>query len=301
MGVTSLPEKASNYLVLFLRALTPIHVGAGRGYSEHVDLPIQRDEFGIPCIWGSSLKGSLRASIRGLNVTSDKCYELCMGAEPESPRVSEFASAIGIMDAKLLLIPARSLRGVWTYVTSPHLIGYLSSYLEAVGKEPIKVKDTSYPIASSGDLLLKDGRVVLNEMDFGKAQVDPGIIDEITKLIPGKLLDHIKSKGLIVLDDSSIDIVIKKSLLVQYRVRLNPKTKTVDVGPWSEEYLPQETILVTLVRCVSPRTSSTECKDCCNWLTSKLESLQWSLWIGGRETIGKGLLKVYVKELSEPN
>jgi CRISPR/Cas system CMR subunit Cmr4 (Cas7 group RAMP superfamily) len=49
------------------------------------------------------------------------------GGQPES------ISGITLLDARLLAIPARSLRGVWIYLTSPHLLRLFRVYLDSVG------------------------------------------------------------------------------------------------------------------------------------------------------------------------
>ncbi|MCX8185483.1 MAG: RAMP superfamily CRISPR-associated protein, partial [Sulfolobales archaeon] len=69
--------------ILYVRALTPLHVGVGRGYSAQVDLPVQRDEFGFPVIWSSSLKGALKAWVEG-------SVRKCFGPEPEELETAEF-------------------------------------------------------------------------------------------------------------------------------------------------------------------------------------------------------------------
>ena len=50
--------------LMFIYALTPLHPGAGKAAAggSPVELPVQRDEFGFPTIWSSSLKGVLRSS-----------------------------------------------------------------------------------------------------------------------------------------------------------------------------------------------------------------------------------------------
>ncbi|RLF01570.1 MAG: type III-B CRISPR module RAMP protein Cmr4, partial [Thermoprotei archaeon] len=39
--------------MIIFKPVTPLHVGAGRGLEEAVDLPLQRDNLGLPVIWGS--------------------------------------------------------------------------------------------------------------------------------------------------------------------------------------------------------------------------------------------------------
>ncbi|MEM4846788.1 MAG: hypothetical protein QW794_03405, partial [Thermosphaera sp.] len=35
-------------ILMYMRAITPVHVGVGRGYGVYVNLLEQRDEFGFP-------------------------------------------------------------------------------------------------------------------------------------------------------------------------------------------------------------------------------------------------------------
>ena len=59
--------------LLWVLALTSIHPGVGRSEEAHVDLPVQRDEFGLPAIWASSLKGAVRDKAEGSLFDGSKC------------------------------------------------------------------------------------------------------------------------------------------------------------------------------------------------------------------------------------
>ncbi|MGC9227526.1 type III-B CRISPR module RAMP protein Cmr4, partial [Caldivirga sp.] len=125
--------------LFFIEALTPMHPGLGKGGEGFVDLPVQRDEFGFPTIWASSLKGAVKSSLLLECDNSSNEIErlvcrrrILLTFGPDTGEASEYASAISMLDARLILIPARSLKGVWTYVTSPHLLNYLFTYLEAI-------------------------------------------------------------------------------------------------------------------------------------------------------------------------
>ena len=88
--------------LMFTYALTPLHPGAGRAVGGGpADLPVQRDEFGLPTIWSSSLKGFLRSSFelkaRGAQrdeerVANETFVRAVFGPEPASPEVSEYSS-----------------------------------------------------------------------------------------------------------------------------------------------------------------------------------------------------------------
>jgi CRISPR-associated protein Cmr4 len=278
------------YKLLFLRALTPLHVGAGRGASIYVDLPLQRDEFGFPTIWSSSLKGALRVNFVESEASSKR---IIFGPEPAG--ASEHSSAASFADARLLLIPARALKGIWTYVTSPHMIEQLATFLEIAGKVGIEVPrvEAGKALVSSDNLLFKDSRVMVNEISL-EAKVDAGIAKSLAGVLPSELGDTVRSRGLVVISDDIARTVVNRSVVVQYRVRLKHETKTVDVGPWSEEYLPIETVMVSLIVCknfITPKIQMQADKVC-----EELEKGYKGpkvVYVGGKETIGKGLVKLY--------
>ena len=278
------------YKLLFLRALTPLHVGAGRGASIYVDLPLQRDEFGFPTIWSSSLKGALRVNFVESEASSKR---IIFGPEPAG--ASEHSSAASFADARLLLIPARTLKGIWTYVTSPHMIEQLATFLEIAGKVGIEVPrvEAGKALVSSDNLLFKGSRVMVNEISL-EAKVDTDIAKSLAGVLPGELGDTVKSRGLVVISDDIARTVVNRSVVIQYRVRLKYETKTVDVGPWSEEYLPIETVMVSLIVCKNFITSKIQMQadKVCEELEKGYKGSK-VVYVGGKETIGKGLVKLY--------
>lgn len=285
---------------MFLRALTPIHVGVGHG-GEIVDLQVQRDEFGFPCIWSSSLKGAMRSNFT-MTMSNNPCIRAVFGPEPASPEVSEYSSALNVLDVRLLLIPVRSIRGVWVYATSPHLLGYLATYLEVTrAQTPAQLQDVVTGVTSKGDILVDENKAVLNEESVA-LKVDKDLcIKLFSNILPQQLLNRVTKRGLVVLDDDLMKTLARKSMLIQYRVRLSRKTKTVEEGPWSEEYLPEETMFVSAIlgRAISDVAKSrTQCvlqSDICSWVEEAFNSkLRWKLWLGGKETLGRGFVEVYL-------
>ena len=330
--------------LILLESLTPLHPGSGRG-SAYVDLPVQRDEFDFPTIWSSSLKGALRSTLtlscNGINdaVERVKCRrKVYLVFGPETDEASDYASAVSILDARLVLIPARSLRGVWTYVTSPHLLNYLLTYMEVVnhgkrddlGKlvEQVKgvVKDGT-AIISRPDLLVSGNSIVINELELGATQ--DVTLNQLINLLPGDIRNIANERGLTVVSDSNVQEVVRRSLIIQPRIRLDYATKTVSGSAlWEEEYIPQFTVLATALLCreirvdVGKKLNDWKNKDCkdlkddekqkCeseleNFLRGKSSDLKnagkvcdevlsdlrpKSLFFGGKETIGKGLVKI---------
>jgi len=280
-------------LLIFVKALTPVHVGVGRGEATHVDLPVQRDEFGFPTIWASSLKGAIKANLSGE-------VKKLLGAEPHEEVAP---SHISLLDARLILIPVRILRGVWTYGTTPHLLGYLKRYLEI----HISINKTAYPndvqqvwgivppdlnrAISSKDF---EKPVMVNELELAEVEKRPEMLYGLSSILPSEVGSAVKERGLIVIPDKDGrgPEVINRSLMVQYRVRLEKETKTVEAGPWSEEYVPMETVLASVVLCRSFKQGEgkVEAKDVCEKFKQATNGK--TVYVGGKETIGRGLVKL---------
>ena len=104
--------KTSLYLI---HALSPLHAGTGQSVGA-IDLPIARERpTGIPLVPGSSVKGALRARCE------DEPLRVTIFG-PESANASDHAGAVQFSDARLLLLPVRSISGTFAWVTSPYLL-----------------------------------------------------------------------------------------------------------------------------------------------------------------------------------
>ena len=333
--------------LLFIEALTPMHPGLGRGGEGFVDLPIQRDEFGFPTIWASSLKGAIKSSLllscnnEADNVERAVCRRrVLLAFGPETEEASEYASSISILDARLVLVPARSLRGVWTYVTSPHLLNYLATYLEIVGdkerlsalREVLNLVRGRNAVTSRKEVLVGSGGqsyVVLNEQELAAEHSDA--LTKLGELLPREVSELIKERGVTVISDELVNNIVRRSLVIQPRIRLDYASKTVvSGGLWEEEYLPQFTVLASVIICRRIRLAGlpdNELKERLNQLAdndsknkkygnvSKDELIKAyddlihnklvdansvcsdvksrrSMMFGGKETVGKGLARL---------
>jgi len=283
--------------LLFIRALTSIHVGMGRTEGYHVDLPIQRDEFGYPTIWASSLKGAVKANI---SVNQVKKY---LGSEPDEKET--YPSSISITDAKLLVIPGRVLEGVWTYVTTTQLLENLEKYVN-IYNEVNKTSPLNLSILkpTGSAKYTRPGRVFVNEYELevdAKDTLPSNFLDQsgLKSILPNEIASNIASRGLLIVSEANnlgLNLV-NKSILIQYRVRLKRGEKTVDTGPWSEEYLPMETVFVSLVLCrdFKDKEKNISAENVCKEFASTLNGK--SLYLGGKETIGRGLVKIYLMSI----
>ncbi len=280
--------------LIVLKSITPLHAGTGRA-SGVVDLPIQRDEYGYPCVYASSIKGALKTSLLYAFTkefgndyeNARKAVQAVLGPEPEEGE--SFESAIAVLDAYLLTFPVRSLKGVYTYVTTPTLLRrfcdrleILESYLEETGKESkeetiatklrniIEILEekiankTDVAVCTSGgcdSLKVNElgGKAILVEEVFldVKSLGELGASGESIKFIDKLIRSKLKlEKPLLVVSDDVAREVIERGLFRLTRVRLNRETKTVERGAlWTEEYLPPKTILHSLILYKKPPLS----------------------------------------------
>ncbi|MGQ9713114.1 MAG: type III-B CRISPR module RAMP protein Cmr4, partial [Desulfotomaculales bacterium] len=151
--------------LLFVHALSPLHAGTGQGAGV-IDLPVAREKAtGLPYLPGSSLKGVLRDACK-----DHKKRIKIFG--PDTDSAHEHAGSVQISDQRLLLLPVRSLKGTFAWVTSPYI---LRRFLRDV--ENVKVSDTpsdvpvptsvsSCLVSGEGSAIVENNRVVLEDLDL---------------------------------------------------------------------------------------------------------------------------------------
>ncbi|MCS6869150.1 type III-B CRISPR module RAMP protein Cmr4 [Thermus sp.] len=278
--------------LLFLHALSPLHPGTGQGLGA-IDLPIAREKAtGIPYLPGSSLKGVLRDRARGEGWDEDT-LEAVFG--PETERASEHAGALQVGDARLLLLPVRSLYGVFAHVTSPYLLERFLREARMVGLNPPEgpaAPPQEGVAVAPGSHLVAEGRVFLEDLDLG-AQAGEAVgaweawLSQQTQApIGGRMA---------VVHDDLMGFLLETATEVVARIRLEDTTKTVAKGAlWYEESLPTESVLYSLVR-----TEASHRKAKPLGAASVLELFQGlvdgqALQLGGKATVGRGLCRVRV-------
>lgn len=102
--------------IVWLRALTPLHAGAGAAIGA-IDLPIQREKHtNWPMIQAGGVKGVFRDAARlavdpndPVAANSDADIKTVFG--PDTTGANEHGGAVAITDARILLFPVRSLKG----------------------------------------------------------------------------------------------------------------------------------------------------------------------------------------------
>lgn len=276
--------------MVLIRAVTPLHAGAGRA-GEFVDLPIQRDEFGYPCIYSSSLKGALKTALlnaftkrQGDYNKAKEAVKTLLGPEPEEGET--FESSIAVLDAYLLSMPVRSLKGLYAYITSPHL---LAIFAERLGLLRAFGSPASIALEELDKLNLEeDEALCINNCDTIKIKEleNKALLAEETILTlkentdPKNLKESLKNlatalqleKPLLITNNETALRLIDKSILRIARIALMREKKKVRAGPWTEEYLPRGATLHTLLLYKNPHPNPPTSKEKTNY-TEILEEL----------------------------
>lgn len=294
-------ETKSNLLFLYVE--TPLHAGTGRTLGA-VDLPLQRERAtSYPIIQASGVKGRLRADTRS-KFTNEKEWLAIFGPENSQSGIApDYAGALSIGDARILLFPVRSLLGVFAWVTSKDVLARFQRDARIASTSwgwdvPVDEPKGSVIWVNGNELV--NGQVILEEFsfdadtdhkkfiaDFAKWLVDnaiPASEEYWAKELPNKLC--------IVSNDAFKDFVTY-STEIQTHIALDQGKKTVKSGAlWTSESLPADTLMYVPIIATDSRNKSEV-----NWDALKLYE-EFSKGIaklprthmGGDETTGQGVV-----------
>lgn len=290
--------------MLFIYTETPLHAGSGQGTGA-IDLPIQRERVTCyPLVQASGLKGALKdAAQRNGGDKEDKDIDLIFGAEGQNV---DYAAAISIGDARLLLFPVRSLIGVFAWTTSLDALARFRRDMQAIGANNLPAlpeslqKEQALVTSPCGLLPNNENDLVLEEFAFSAQH------DEKTTELAKWLADHafppngeddywkkkIKTSLVILSEDAFRDFALYGTEVVT-RTKLNNETKTVDKETgalWTEEYLPTDSLLYAPVFASASRQkgSNLSAADVLSKTQTMLPNNR--LQLGGNETIGRGMI-----------
>ncbi len=294
------PQAAS--ALLLLTTETPLHAGAGQSVAG-IDLPIQREVHSDwPCVYGSAVKGALRAHAFHKGLQSQDAIDL-FGPDhgaAAGERDSSHAGALLVGDATLLALPVRSLQSHFKWVTCPAALDRFRRSAERLGLA------LQLPcIAQPGDKLQawghEDGTLFLEEFRLNQAtaaEVAP-LAQALAILSGGALQASTVHERLVVVHDDIFSFLVRNATSVNAHIAIDAQTKTVKDGAlWYEESLPPETLLYVPLTATASRRKGSELKAA--QVLEKFESLlgeggNW-LQLGGNETTGMGWCRVGVNK-----
>lgn len=117
------------------------------------------------------------------------------------------------------------------------------------------------------------------------------------------------TKDIIILSDDDFKSFITTSTEVIARTRIDSETGTVQRGAlWTEEYLPQDTILYSIAMATHVRIESgtkgilngaTPDEEAQNVIEYFRQAIPEVIHIGGNQTIGKGIVRINMMNVGE--
>ncbi len=282
--------------LLFITVETPLHAGSGRGLGA-VDLPIQRERTtGYPMVQAGGLKGCLRAQARG--AWGEKSDDLLALFGPQT-NASEYAGALLVGDARLLLFPVRSLAGVFAYATSADALARFRrtaqlAGLDVTGLLELTAPDKQSALVNPKSPLMVETDVVLEEFSFTVVENDT------VGKVGAWLADHtlpkegytywkeaLKTKLCVLHEDAFRDFALYATE-VQTHIKLDPVKKTVETGAlFTSEHLPIDSLLYAPLMATPSRKEGVDLSA--EQVLAKFIELNLShVQLGGDETTGQG-------------
>ncbi len=284
----------------WIQALTPLHVGSGRGVG-FIDLPIMREAVtNWPFVPGSAVKGVLHdhheADDRAL-------FDTAFGKGGD-----EFSNSGSLVftDARLVCLAVRSFYGTFAWCTSPLALQRLQrdcgmqTPLDAPTVAGLGTMVVPAPGAATPPLSSKleyGGKAFLEDLDFEIDSQDAatkwaGIIGSAVFAAPTWRTLFLERFA--VVHDDVFSFLCDHATQVDARVRIEQTTGTVAKGAlWYEESLPAETILAGLAWC-GPVFGKDARGD-----ASMREQLMKTfcenpvhVQIGGKATVGRGQVRL---------
>lgn len=284
--------------ILGLLAQTSMHAGAGAAVGA-VDLPIQREGHnGWPCVFGSAMKGALRAKAEG-RLDPDTVITVF---GPETTEASEHAGALAVGDARLLLLPVRSLTSSFKWVTCHEALERLKRDIDLLGLtdtalqfDAPRAQDTSD--ACTAKVHAGADGLFLEEYRFTSTADPAGLAATITALaaLMQRTDAHTELESrLVIISDDIFSFLVHHATPVAAHIAIESASKTVKDGAlWYEETLPPETLLYApLVAHKSRKKDGAEATAIRQAVVNTLfmdgsRDDPW-LQIGGNETVGMG-------------
>jgi CRISPR-associated protein Cmr4 len=281
----------SNERTYWLHAVSPLHVGAGRGVG-YIDLPIAREKgTGWPYVPGSAVKGVIADHYNANEVKrlGDPMIRAAFGLSGNDPDAS--SGSLAFSDASLVCLPVRSFYGTFAWIVSPLSLRRLRHGGPGIS-DITEAKDV---FVAEDSCLARNSKVYLEDLDL-EARTSAEFQERGDFLARTLFADaddrEIFRRRFAVVHDDIFTFLCETGTQVDARIRVDKSSKTVEGGAlWYEESLPADTILAGTVWCdkvfqkEGDRKGEKEVKpdDLLNRFCVSI-----ALQIGGKATIGRG-------------
>ncbi len=239
---------------------------------------------------------------------------------------------VNVLDFIPLALPVPSVDKGYVYVSTPILLRKSSLIAEALGYEDIskllhalasslvgKSRDSGsiesvavQLVAEKSDRIDIAGSTInVSSINVKEIEKELNKLSEIMRSLGG-LVETLIDK-LVIVPDEIGPVVIDRAILRVTRIRVRRDRKTAaERSLWTEEYIPTGTVFIGGLL-VTP-TNNKFCEDydlgfgnnvdnlvakTANMLRDILGGSQFYFIVGGKETVGKGLVKTYVYGLGD--
>lgn len=288
-----------------IQAITPLHVGTGRGVG-FIDMPIMREKVtNWPLLPGSAVKGVMRDHFKEKGSPDQKrLINVAFGKEvlDQTGDDSSNSGSLVLTDAHIICLPIRSLYGTFAYITSHLVLERLARDLDAAEFEgipptPFVSVDNVVLVVKGSKLTVTDkteDKVFFEDLDF-RAKADE--VAEKWGETLGKLIysndtnwQAIFKERFAVVSDDVFNFLAENGTEVSAHVRIKDDKKIVERGAlWYEESLPAEAIMAGIAWCdrVYNGNGTTQKQI----LDTYCSGPDLSLQIGGKATVGKGRVR----------
>lgn len=287
-----------------VHAMSPVHAGTGQSVGA-IDLPIARERpTGIPLVPGSSIKGALRAKSVAQGDAAKQITRDVFG--PETVDSSEHAGSVQFSDVQLLLLPVRSVRGTFAWVTSPFLLQRFARNAKEAGVElgalPGELQEGGC-VVTGETLTVQAGneeKVVFEDLDFKVETAQKEALRRFVEKLGEMLFPKDSSDAdewrnslrdrICLIHDDMMAFLLETGTEVSAHIRLNEDTKTVAKGAlWYQESLPAESVLTGIVVAANVTAANGRSKREAGELIDHVKSLTKKIvQLGGKATVGQG-------------
>ncbi|HEK25396.1 MAG: type III-B CRISPR module RAMP protein Cmr4 [Hydrogenobaculum sp.] len=255
--------------IVVYHQLNSMHIGNGSSLGV-VDLPIYREAHtDFPTIPSSAIKGVLRADFE----PKDLVDTLFGNQDKEGDII--------FTDAKIVLFPIKSLKGVFAWITCPMV---LKRFQRDTGKSlnlNLELSDDK-ALVSSNDVVLNKN-VILEEFSFESK------LDESIKSLK-TIFDNVDENRIVILHDDVFRFFVKNYTEIVARISIDQEKGTAKSGAlWYQELTPAESVYYGLLM---SRTKNKDNLSKVEDFISKIKIFQF----GADETLGRGFAKLTLKE-----
>lgn len=306
---------------LFFYGETSIHAGSGASKGA-IDLAIQRERYtDFPNIAAQGIKGAIRdwfthAELQAKHDVQKEMVLAAFGPEAQGGDPSEHAGAVAFTDARLLLFPVKSLKGIFAWVTCPLVLNRFNRDLgladvensvDPGAFESLKVGQAWGGVASNQHACVYDDHNGVFLEDERLTYVHDHEHDATSPVakLAGWLRDHAfpgdtapeyafwrnrVAKNLLVVHDDDFRHFVKTATEIQARVALGKgKSSNTEQGGnlFYQENLPPDCMLYSMV--LAARSTNPRMEESSTAMLSFIKKLDGRrLQVGGDETTGKG-------------